>query len=440
MYSLGIIFFEMAYPLGSGMERAQVLSKLREPDITFPADFCSDKRTAQGAIIKTLLSHLPAERPSSSELLNSGKLPFMIEDKTIRHALQSLSDPNAPYHSQVMQALFAQNTKEYKNHTYDTEKNGVTAQDLMLQSLVKERLTDIFRNHGAIETSRSLLLPRSKLYSRDVVQLMDPHGTLVQLPYDLTLPHARFLARSMAPTPKTFTFGTVYRENSGGGQPRAHGEVDFDIVSYDSSDDLALKEAEVIKVVDEVIDAFPSLKGVQTCYHLSHSDLLDAVMEFCRIPALVRSPAKEILSKLNIRHLTWPKIRNELATAKLGILPTSLDDLARLDWRDEPEKAFGRLLSIFEGSVYVDKVKPVFERLRTVIAYLRQFGVHRTIYVNPLGTYNEKFYKGGIMFQCIYDSEKRNVFAAGGRYVWLSNFRKYHGTMSNSEFLSDTTL
>ena len=184
----------MVYPLGSGMERAQVLSKLREPDITFPVDFWSDKRATQGAIIKALLNHSPVERPSSSELLNSGKLPFMIEDKTISHALQSLSDPNAPYHSQVMQALFAQNTKEYKDHTYDTEKKGVTAQDLMLQSLVKERLTDVFRNHGAVETSRSLLLPRSKLYSREVVRLMDPHGTLVQLPYDLTLPHARFLA------------------------------------------------------------------------------------------------------------------------------------------------------------------------------------------------------------------------------------------------------
>ena len=408
----------MVYPFGSGMERAQVLSKLREPDIAFPADFWSDKRTAQGAIIKALLNHLPVERPSSSELLNSGKLPFMIEDKTVSHALQSLSDPNAPYHSQVMQALFAQNTKEYKSHTYDTEKKDVTAQDLMLQSLVKERLTDIFRNHGAVETSRSLLLPRSKLYSREVVQLMDPHGTLVQLPYDLTLPHARFLARSMAPTPKTFTFGTVYRENSGGGQPRAHGEVDFDIVSYDSSsNDLALKEAEVIKVVDEVIDAFPSLEGVQMCYHLNHSDLLDAVMEFCRIPAPVRSHAKETLSHLN--NYQWPMIRGELATAKLGILPTSLDDLAQLDWRDEPEKAFERLLDIFKGSVYVDKVNTVFKRLRAVIAYLRRFGVHRTIYVNPLGTYNEKFYRGGIMFQCICDSKKRNVFAAGGRCVWL---------------------
>lgn len=421
MYSLGIIFFEMVYPLGSGMERAQVLTKLREPEVIFPEDFWTEKRTVQGGIIKTLLSHDPQDRPTSSELLSSGKLPFMIEDKTIKHALETLSDLNTPIHAQVMKALFSQHTKEYKTHTYDTdsEKDNRSSQELLLQSLVKERLTDIFRNHGAVETSRPLLLPRSKLYSRDVVQLMDSKGTLVQLPFDLTLPHARFLARTVAPAPKTFTFGTVYRESSGGGQPRSAGEVDFDIISYDD-EDFSLKEAEVIKVVDEVIDAFPSLKGLQMCYHLSHSDLLDAVMDFCRIGASVKPHAKEILSKLNHKLWTWNKIRNELVKIKPGILPTSLDDLAKFDWRDEPDKTVQRLKEIFNDSIYSKRVKPVLEHIQSVIAYLRQFGVHRKVYVNPLGTYNDKFYKGGIVFQCIYDTKKRDVFAAGGRYGVVS--------------------
>jgi translation initiation factor 2-alpha kinase 4 len=260
-------------------------------------------------------------------------------------------------------------------------------------------------------------MPRSKFYSKDVVQLMDPNGTLVQLPFDLTLPNARFLARSTAPAPKTFTFGNVYRENSsGGGQPRNYCEVDFDIVSYDSLD-LSMKEAEVIKVIDEVIDAFPNMKGAQMCYHLNHSNILDAVMEFCRINAPMRAPAKEILSRLNHRGTNWSKIRNELATSKLGILPTSLDDLQRFDWRDEPEKAFERLQKIFEGVTTLDKVKLAFEHIRSVISYLRLFGVHRKVYVNPLGTHNDKFYRGGILFLCIYDTKRRDVFAAGGRYA-----------------------
>lgn len=415
MYSLGIIFFEMCYPLKTGMERDSVVRKLREKEILFPAEFWTEKRSVQGSIIKSLLNHEPSGRPTSTELLNSGKLPLKVEDETIRLALQSLSDPGTPYHQQVMSALFSQSTKEYKDHTYDPGKNSLSAHDLLLQSMVKERLRTIFRHHGAVETTRPLLLPRSKLYSHGVVQLLDSSGALVQLPYDFTLPHARSLARQESPSPKTFTFGTVYRENVAGGQPRSHGEVDFDIVSYDSLD-LALKEAEVLKVIDEIIDAFPSLKTAQMCYHISHANLLDIIMDFCRINPIHRPLAKEILSKLNMGQWQWSRIRNELITSKLGILPTSLDDLARFDWRDDPGKAFQRIQMLFEGSPLADKAKVVFTHINSVIHYMKRFGINRKIYVNPLGTWNDKFYRGGIVFQCLVDSKKRDVFAAGGRY------------------------
>lgn len=415
MYSLGIIFFEMCYPLKTGMERDSVVRKLREKDIIFPAEFWTEKRTVQGSIIKSLLNHDPTQRPSSMELLSSGKLPLKVEDETIRLALQSLSDPGTPYHQQVMSALFSQSTKEYKDHTYDPGKSNLSANDLLLQSMVKERLREIFRHHGAIETTRPLLLPRSKLYSQDVVQLLDSSGALVQLPYDFTLPHARSLARQESPGPKTFTFGTVYRENVAGGQPRSHGEVDFDIVSYDSLD-LALKEAEVLKVIDEIIDAFPSLRTAQMCYHINHADLLDMIMDFCRINPVHRPVAKEILSKLNTGQWQWHRIRNELVASKLGILPTSLDDLSRFDWRDDSEKAFQRIQALFEGSPLADKAKTVFTHINAVIHYMKRFGINRKIYVNPLGTWNDKFYRGGIVFQCLVESKKRDVFAAGGRY------------------------
>lgn len=140
-------------------------------------------------------------------------------------------------------------------------------------------------------------------------------------------------------------------------------------------------------------------------------------MEFCRIQPPQRSAAKEILSRLNIDGVRWPQIRKDLATAKLGILPTSLDDLSRFDWRMESEKAFQELQKIFEGTPSAEKLQSVFVHIRAVVLYLRQFGVHRQVYVNPLGTFNDRFYRGGIMFQCIFDTKKRHVFAAGGRLV-----------------------
>jgi eukaryotic translation initiation factor 2-alpha kinase 4 len=332
MYSLGIIFFEMCYPLKTAMERDHVIRSLREKDHNLPPEFESDKRAIQGEIIKSLLKHRPADRPSSAELLQSGKLPVQIEDETIQQALQGLSEPNSPYYQKMMSAIFSQPTKQAKDYAWDMGTTAYGPHELLLQSAIKDVLASIFRRHGAVETTRPLLFPRSSHYTTNVVRLLDSSGTLVQLPYDLTLPHARAIARQAPPTQKSFAFGYVYRDLYTGGQPRSHGEVDFDIVSYDSLD-LALKEAEVMKVLDEIVDSFPSIKTAQMCFHINHSDLLELIMEYCRIAVPQRPAVKEILSKLNIGQWTWLKIRNELRAPSLGVSSTSLDDLARFDFR-----------------------------------------------------------------------------------------------------------
>ena len=43
MYSLGIIFFEMCYPLATGMERARILNNLRLVTVDFPTSFVDSK-------------------------------------------------------------------------------------------------------------------------------------------------------------------------------------------------------------------------------------------------------------------------------------------------------------------------------------------------------------------------------------------------------------
>ena len=162
------------------------------------------------------------------------------------------------------------------------------------------------------------------------MQLLDSSGTLVQLPYDLTLPYARSLAKHAPSLGRSFAFGTVFRDKSGG-QPQSVGEVDFDIVS--DSLDLALKEAEVIKVIDEIVTCFPSLAATQMCFHINHSDLLNLIFEFCRIEHDMRPAVAEALSKLNIQQWNWQKIRNELRSPLIGVATISLDDLQRFDFR-----------------------------------------------------------------------------------------------------------
>lgn len=419
MYSLGIILFEMCHPLGTAMERDQVIRQLREKQHTLPSDFQAPEKALQGGIILSLISHRPSERPSSAELLRNGKLPLQIEDESIKEAVKTLADPTSAYHQKMMSALFSQTmNRQVKDVTWDigTASGTLKDNDIALQTTVKDRLTAIFRRHGAVESRRPFLFPRSSHYdNQNVVQLLDPSGTLVQLPFDLTLPLARSIARQAQISEKSYCFADVFRDNYTGGAPRTNGEADLDIISYDTKD-LALKEAEVIKVMDEIIDGFPSLASSQMCFHLNHSDLLELILNFCRISVPHRPAVKEILSKLNIQQWTWQKIRNDLRAPAIGVSSTSLDDLAKFDWRDSPEKSFARIRSIFKGTDYLDKTHAVFAHLNMVIGYLKKFKVKHKVFISPLSSFNEKFYTGGLLFQCLYDTKKRDVLAAGGRY------------------------
>lgn len=340
MYSLGIIFFEMCHPIHTGMERDHTLRAIRQKVHELPETFNVPEKAVQGQIITSLVSHIPSERPSAHELLRSGKIPLQAEEQTFRKAVMDiLSNPESQDYKKLLAAVFDQPRKKYDDLTFDLdpkERNdpSATSNGLLLQAIIRDKLVGVFRKHGAIETTRQSVFPRSGIYppEAEVARYLDPKGNLVQLPYDLILPNARAISRHNYIPAKSFTFGTVYRENPYGGEPPSHKEVDFDIISH-STRDLSLKEAETIKVLDEIIDEFPSLKSAQMCFHINHSDLLDMILSFCRISKDRRPRVKEILSKLNIGPWTMQKIRNELRSPGIRVPSTSLDELARFDFR-----------------------------------------------------------------------------------------------------------
>ncbi|KAI0381720.1 serine/threonine-protein kinase gcn2 [Hypomontagnella monticulosa] len=415
MYSLGIIFFEMCYHPIVGMERADKLGKLGASAV-LPDDFQPGDKV-KSDIVQSLVTHDVKERPSSIELLRSGKLPIQMENETTRRALASLTNSASPYYPKVVSTLFSTPVEPTKDYAWDMATPNPTSAELLYQGTVKEELISVFRRHGAVEAHRSSLYPRSSHYSanQDIVQLLDQNGTVVQLPFDLMLGNARVLAKhtNLPKVRKSFTFGSVYRDRRNGGQPLMIGEVDFDIVSTDTLD-LALKEAEVIKVLDEIIDTFPSTTPM--CFHLGHSDLLQLIFDFCNVDLGARQPAAESLSKLNIHSYTFQKIRAELRSPMIGISATSIEDLRRFDFRDTPAKAFTKLKGIFEGSRMYEKLQPTLAHLKDVVEYTKRLGVHAKIYINPLSSIKENFFSGGMLFQCLYDKKFKDVFAAGGRY------------------------
>ncbi|KAK5993640.1 Serine/threonine-protein kinase ppk28-like protein [Cladobotryum mycophilum] len=422
MYSLGIIFFEMCYLPMMGMQKADVITQLRRPKPILPSDFKPAEKT-QTEIVLSLIDHNPKERPSAADLLKSGKLPVQMESETIRRTLAGLADPSSPYYRKMLSTLFARPVEAAKNFAWDmTNANNPSSAQLLNQSIVKNALISIFRRHGALETTRTSIYPKSSHYVDNVVQVLDSNGTVLQLPYDLTMGNARMLAkRSAGPVlQRTFSFGHIFRDKGDTGQPLMFSEVDFDIVTVDTLD-LALKEAEVLKVLDEIIYAFPSLSSTQMCFHIGHSDLLQRIFEHCGIEATCRRAAADVLSRLNIHNHTWQKLRMELRSPAVGLSATSVDELQRFDFRDSPNKAFSKLKLAFEGSDMYQRVSPTIAHLKEVVEYAKRLGISSKIYINPLNSLKESFYTGGILFSCIYDRKSKDVFAAGGRYDQLIN-------------------
>ncbi|KAL8671839.1 MAG: hypothetical protein Q9168_003679 [Polycauliona sp. 1 TL-2023] len=443
MFSLGIIFFEMNYRLETGMERVHTLSALCKADSALPAGFIKDlEKKKQGEVIHSLINHNPNLRPSSSDLLRSGLVPVQTEDETMRAALRALSGPTSEFRTQLISNIIAEATinknssepaSQLKGYMYDL--HGWTSPDMqesLLRGTVRDHLTSIFRRHGAVEADRPVLLPFSAHYAQHespVYKVIDSDGAVLQMPLDLTLPNARLLAKHSSPGPKTYTFGEVFRATRTGGHPNVVGEVDFDIVSYNSLD-LALREAEVIKVLDEIVDEFPSMAAVQMCYHINHSVVLDAVLDACDIPSSKRSAVKEVISRLHTGDHTWATIRSELRNPPISVPATSVEELVTFDFRDTCDNALSRLRAMFRGTADLEST---FSHLQAVSIYLERYHVKRKAYIHPLVSYNEKFYRGNLLFQCVYDSKKKNVFAAGGRYDQLI---KEHQLIQNPNSVS----
>ncbi len=127
------------------------------------------------------------------------------------------------------------------------------------------------------------------------------------------------------------------------------GEVDFDLVTTHTLD-LALREAEVIKVIDEITAAFPTVRANPLCFQLGHSDLLQLMFDFCGVEKTARRAVADVLRRLNIHNMPWQRLRGELRSPLVGASTTSIDELQKFDFRDSASKAFAMLKTLFEGT------------------------------------------------------------------------------------------
>ncbi|KAI7849877.1 kinase-like domain-containing protein [Circinella umbellata] len=425
MFSLGVIFFEMCYTFSTGMQRAIVLQELRNS--RFPDDFPKGYRN-QRKIIERLLSQQPKDRPNSFELLRSDLLPPKLEDEYIKECVRTIANPNTPYYHKLMTAMFSQSSDRHKDFTYDYHSQIETAFDPfshIFYERIREQMGKVFRRHGAIDISPPLLIPKNSLYewnAKNPVYLMDSQGSLNQLPFDQTVPFARYVSRKKGfPQLKRYTFEKVYRENPSGGQPESVLEADFDIVHKETA--LMVPDAEVLKVVEEVLEELPPLKVAGFYFVVNHAGIADLILDSCRVPTDVRNGVMVTLSSLG-RGTSFGTIRNVLKL-KFRLQRSVLDELSIFNVQGELEPTYKKVESLLVGP-HKAKFRELITELRTLLSIANGIGIHHKIVFHPLLMYNNHFYKDGMLFETVVDtmdSRKKDVLAVGGRYdVLIQHF------------------
>ncbi|KAJ3151444.1 hypothetical protein HK101_001885, partial [Irineochytrium annulatum] len=444
IYSLGIVFFEMLYPFGTGMQRVKVLTDIRSPKIVFPTDFDAKKLENAALIIRSLLNHVPKERPSCQELLESKLLPPKLEHDLLSEALRSIVNPDNPaYYTRLLTALFKQPVDKHKDIAYDftpdvashflpstssTASAATHPLNLLQASLlarIQRRSLNVLHCHGAVALTAPLLMPvqgggrESEVAGADgagaqrPVALLDSTGMVVQLPYDLTYPFARYLARvKNVGYLKRYVFGRVFRPNLVGGQPGSYVECDFDIVTRTPNH--MIPEAEVIKVALDVLES----SGIPTAdfvIRLNHHHFLTAALDLLRLSPDMLATATSLLERLDRPH-TLHQVRNQLV--KLCQVPAKhLDALEALHAvRGDLEGALARWSRLL-GISPSPRLVSAMESLRALGSHLSAMGVRARVLFCPLFAHNAAYYKGGAMFQigCV-GKGRVDVFAAGGRY------------------------
>ncbi|KAK5647909.1 hypothetical protein RI129_002801 [Pyrocoelia pectoralis] len=425
IYSLGIILFEMCYlPLKTQMERMKILTGLRLKEVCFPSDFKGKEYHKQEILIRWLLNHDVSKRPTSEELLQSELVPPpVVEEEKMREMFRhTLSNTQLKEYKYLIASCFQQPVTAAQDITYDMNVviPNIT-KSLELFHFVKETVKHIFHLHGGQSLSTPLLLPKSKYYDGidSCAKLMTHSGSITSLPHDLRVSFARFVAWNNITFLRRYAIERVYREKKVFGfHPRELYECAFDIVTPSPGN--FISDAEVLFIVNEIINTLPGVKNKNFCIRLNHTSLIKAILLHCGIKERhndvfnILSDAKEGKVKLQIKtHLI-----------SLGLSDNSIATLFNLI---EMENTFPKIISAFQiitrkkSTEASALAKQGLQELKIIIQNAEALGVNFNIVIAPGLIFNVRQYSGMMcQFVCELKKKRRrggmDVLAAGGRY------------------------
>lgn len=173
-----------------------------------------------------------------------------------------MSKPDTPHHEAMLSVLFNQQPRPSRSFIYDTSTESPEVASLT--GIVVERLTSIFRLHGAVDMEPPLLMP---IFHQDdqknQATLVDRHGDLVTIPSNIWRPFARLAARAEHVRIKRYHVRDSYDPRSisslmlvtslpicdlstAPGHPVGHKEAIFDIITPDLVSGPAAPSAELL--------------------------------------------------------------------------------------------------------------------------------------------------------------------------------------------------
>lgn len=101
-------------------------------------------------------------------------------------------------------------------------------------------------------------------------------------------------------------------------------EADFDIVHKETA--LMVPDAEVLKVVEEILEELPPFKSGGFYFMINHAGIADLILDSCRVPTDIRKGVMVALSSLG-RGTSFATVRNVLKL-KFHLQRSVLDELS----------------------------------------------------------------------------------------------------------------
>ncbi|CAL1404688.1 unnamed protein product [Linum trigynum] len=444
MYSLGIVFFELWHPFGTSMERHIVLSDLKQKG-DFPRPWVT-RFPEQSSLLMRLISPIPSDRPSATDLLKHA-FPPRMESELLDGLLRTMqSSEDRTVYEKVVGSIFDDEMISMRGSNQHAGTSGISSDTSSIQCLdsefrdyVVEATSELFKRHCAkhFEIAPVRLLDDfPDLNRRSVVKLLSHGGDLLGLCHELRFSFVRWLCESQKSSFKRYAISYVYRRAIGHSPPNRHLQADFDIVGGAS----ALTETVIIKATMDILARFNPSDGLDI--HLNHGDLLNAIWSWVGIKTDHRQKVGELLSMMaslrpqsSERKLKWVVIRRQLLQ-ELNLPVAVVDRLQTVGLRfcGPVDQALPRL----RGALPADKAtRSALDNLLDLCIHLRVWNIEEHVYIDPLMPPTEKYHRN-LYFQ-VYLMAGNNplslgeglLLAVGGRYDYLLRQMWSHGSTSN---------